>query len=671
METTTQVAEQPQTVQTQNQQAPSRENLFSGPFDLIAYLLMQLRMKLEEKDTFGNPTYIRILNINNEEQHLKPISDAVGKSVEYFSFFVSKLHHLTLQAQEILNQVDSFKSIYGVQIRLTTEFLEYTDVIAKFFKMIAGNNDPGNKVGNFVSDAYIDGLKDMEEFLETIPAPEDLGRIGEEIYRLIAIVHKMQGEHRLPDVDQTGKIRMVYWSFDWKEGDLCWPLEYPNDKSSKIIRLGKNSLLSSVTRNSDTFKHYYKDPQFNKKVRLYTFDKDTDKDHDLKEAVELLKALGYVAANKVITKYFEGADADGLKKAFMSFQYNNELPVTGLLDNDTMNRLLNLDFEGRNIKRAKSGDPVDFDITKKYGGTLGLVNPDADGYGDEEIKLETQKGTYDYYRIETGKNNKWKEAKGGEGTEAHWNHIKFIPGFVALESRKIECKRTNDAEPLYDGGKWSEGQAAGGRFFFAARHTEPWVGGRNNSPGNNALYSGGQTLSEAKATHSSISRMYQDIEVNKSSEAFVNFINLKETYNIAFQASCMRRSIYNEKTNKQLPDQGKIGLEIYKKGVGGKLTLVGEDKVINVTNKGWLPNSFVTGLKSDREVDQKSFWFLQKSQQTICSIDAASDPDNKIKIDPTTGTFVFRVILDGLFNGGWDIDAYFDDVKIRWDLQKK
>lgn len=631
-------------------------------------------MKLEEKDTFGNPTYIRILNINNEEQHLKPISDAVEKSVEYFSFFVSKLHHLTLQAQEVLNQVDSFKSIYGVQIRLTTEFLEYTDVIAKFFKMIAGQNDPGNEVGNFVSDEYIDRLRDMESFLETIPAPEDLGRIGEEIYRLIAIVHKVQGEYRLPDVNQTGKVRMVYWSFDWKEDDLCWPLEYPNDKSSKIVRFGKNSLLSTATRNSDTFKHYYEDPQFNKKVRLYTFDKDADKDQDLKEAVELLKALGYVPANKVITEYFEGVDADGLKSAFMSFQYNNELPVTGLLDNDTMNRLLNLDFEGKNIKRAKSGDAVVFDISKTYGGTLGLVNPDADGYQEEGITLDTQKGAYDYYQIGTGSSNKWKEVKVGEETQAHWSHIKFIPGFVALESRKIESKRTGDAEPLYDGGKWSEGQAAGGRFFFAARHTEPWIAGRNNSPSKKALYDVGQTLSEAKETHSRISRMYQDIEVNKDSEAFVNFINLKDTYNIAFQAGCMRRSIYNEKTNKLLPDQGKVGLEIYKKGVGGKLTLIGQDKVINVTNKGWLPNSFVSGLKSDREVDQKSFWFLQKSQQTTCSIDVlnpSDDKNNKIKIDPAIGTFVFRVILDGLFNGGWDIDAYFDDVKIRWDLVKK
>lgn len=669
METTTQVVEKPQAVQTQNQ-APSRENLFSGPFDLIAYLLMQLRMKLEEKDTFGNPTYIRILNINNEEQHLKPISDAVEKSVEYFSFFVSKLHHLTLQAQEILNQVDSFKSIYGVQIRLTTEFLEYTDVISKFFKMIAGKNDPGNEVGNFVSDAYIDGLKDMEEFLETIPSPEDLGRIGEEIYRLIAIVHKMQGEHRLPDVNQTGKIRMVYWSFDWKEDNLCWPLEYPNDKSSKVVRFGKNSLLNAATRDGGTFNHYYEDPQFNKKVKLYTFDKDTDKDQDLKEAVELLKALGYVAANTTVSKTFE-VEIAGLKKALMSFQYNNELPVTGLIDNDTMNRLLNLDFEGRNIKRAKAGEPAEFDIENTYGGTLGLTNPDADGYQDEGITLETQKGAYDYYQIGSGTTNKWKGVKASEEVAAHWSHIKFIPGFVALESRKIESKRTNDAEPLYDGGKWSEGQAAGGRFFFAARHTEPWVPGRDGSPGKEALHDPQQTLAEAKKNHSRISRMYQDIEVNKDSEAFVNFVNLKDTYNIAFQASCMRRSIYNEKTNKLLPDQGKIGLEVYKKGTGGKLTLIGQDKVINVTNKGWLPNSFVTGLKTDREVDQKSFWFLQKSQQTVCSIDAASENESRIKIDPTTGTFVFRVILDGLFNGGWDIDAYFDDVKIRWDLQKK
>ena len=670
METTTEeLVVQPQAVPAPNSQTPSREHLFSGPFDLIAYLLMQLRMKLEEKDTYGNPTYIRVLNINNEDQPIEGITKIVEQAVGYFSYFVSQLHHLTLQAQEVLNQVDSFKTIYGVQIRLANEFIEHTDVIAKFFTAMLGQDN--KQIGTFVSDSYKDALTQMEEGLEAIPAPEDLGRIGEEIYRLIAIVHKMDGEYRLPDQTKTGKIRMVHWSFNWEEvsgiKDLLWPVKY-TDKDSKVFKFGKNGLLDSASRNPKTFNYFYEDQQYNKKVRIYTYDKDKDKDNDLKEVVDLLKTLGYITGE--VTAYF-GKDAGKVRNALLSFQFTNDLPMTGKVDNDTMNRLLNLDYEGRNIKRAKSGKNIIFDKDTTYGGYLGLINPDADGYSDEQITLIDQKGTYSYYRLGEGQNSKWMIAKEGE-VPTHWENLKFIPGFVALESRLVDPNREDDAKPIYKDGKWAEGQSAGGRFFFAARHTEPWVGGRDNTPVD-SIYGENLTLSEAKKSHGRISRMYQDIVINKNSEAFQNLLKAKKDYTLKLQASCMRRSLYNEKTYKTLPDQGRIGIEVYTKGTTGKpkiLPELGKDDMLAGAKDGWLPNSYISGLRTDREVDQKSFWFLQKSKEIAFTTD---DPagDKKIKIDPSKDSLIIRVILDGRFNGGWDIDAYFDDVKVRWDLVKK
>ena len=64
-----------------------------------------------------------------------------------------------------------------------------------------------------------------------------------------------------------------------------------------------------------------------------------------------------------------------------------------------------------------------------------------------------------------------------------------VPGFVALQSRLVTGTK---GEPLFDGGRLSEGEAAEGLLFFAARHVEPWEAGRSGTPEAGALFEGTQ-----------------------------------------------------------------------------------------------------------------------------------------------------------------------------------
>ena len=86
---------------------------------------------------------------------------------------------------------------------------------------------------------------------------------------------------------------------------------------------------------------------------------------DIAEANALLEALGYgakypVADAKVL--------ADDFATRLRAFQKINDLPVTGRLDNATINRLMHLDYDAKNLKRAKpfraDALPVGFDPTK-------------------------------------------------------------------------------------------------------------------------------------------------------------------------------------------------------------------------------------------------------------------------------------------------------------------
>ena len=70
---------------------------------------------------------------------------------------------------------------------------------------------------------------------------------------------------------------------------------------------------------------------------------------DVQDANSILEALGYATPAVPDRKIFGDEFAGRLR----AFQQINEIPVSGKLDNATLNRLFHLDFDAKNLKRAK------------------------------------------------------------------------------------------------------------------------------------------------------------------------------------------------------------------------------------------------------------------------------------------------------------------------------
>ena len=99
---------------------------------------------------------------------------------------------------------------------------------------------------------------------------------------------------------------------------------------------------------------------------VWELDFSTDKaGADVQDANSILEALGYADPAVPDRKVF-GAEFAGRLR---TFQQINEIPLSGKLDNATLNRLLHLDFDAKNLKRAKrfkaDALPKGFDPLKK------------------------------------------------------------------------------------------------------------------------------------------------------------------------------------------------------------------------------------------------------------------------------------------------------------------
>ena len=70
---------------------------------------------------------------------------------------------------------------------------------------------------------------------------------------------------------------------------------------------------------------------------------------DVQDANSILEALGYATPVVPDRKIFGDEFAGRLR----AFQQINDIPVSGKLDNPTLNRLFHLDFDAKNLKRAK------------------------------------------------------------------------------------------------------------------------------------------------------------------------------------------------------------------------------------------------------------------------------------------------------------------------------
>lgn len=654
-----------------------------NPFSLIAYLLFQVRHSLEDPGDMGRaPRWIRISRARNATGPSDYIALGVREAINGFSEALSYMVELTLDIQELLVQTDAAKAL----VEVTADFIKEatSENFIRGIETVVGTRitDPANPnplggVGNI--------MDSIKQYMGYIPDPDDVRTLGHELFMLLSIkqlpfprlANGGVDESKLPpntathvNLDESGKLRLLQWAFgqDLTVFGLGTKANPEEDKFA-ITRFGtrrvwRTDAAKLPTRSAGT-------RTSNGDVEtLYEFFFDTretteaNRTLDLLETNTLLEKMGYTtpaAAQKTVF----GVE---LARRLRRFQAINGLPLSGELDNATLNRLLHLDFGAQNIKRARPFDaaqlPADIDAMDQpdaptvTGGTFKLVNPGAEAPEEEGLQFLTKPGfpQYRYYVAGTplpAAGPAPVPPGGGWIADAGTGVVR---GFVALQSRNLASTPSR-----YVGGILTEGEAATGRYFFAARFTEPWVPGRNGAP-QDSLFpvppGSDDYTPDGKPKPGSISRMYQWVPLSG--------INRPTGWEMVVTASVMRRSLYQERSRTTgYPDQGRIGVEFYAadvyQGLGSRRPLDrtreanGELRAATAYSPAYPQADAPTSGMSEQEVAQRRVWQRQAVESVVVPASAVA----------------MLVVLEGISQANWDIDAYFDDVQLSWTLRKK
>lgn len=636
----------------------------TNPFQLLAYVLFKVRQSLEEEEPKRAPRWVRVVRAREAQGSADVIGKGVKAAVGGFTAALSFIVELTLDIRELLVQTDAAKALVEVSadLLIAVTSKEFTDGVRALVGEPPGDN-PLSGVGAV--------FEEIKKHLGYIPEPDDIAGVGHELYRLMCIVQrplptKLEGgklvvdETKLPvseqdhiDIDGTGKLRLFQWAY---AGTYTVRGLGPKDNAEgldhPIVRFGTRRVWQTTAD---------KLPKRSLGVRKRDDYEDTVLDfaYDAGEPVEATRTADLVETHDLLEKlgYVEPAASDKqnftevLTRKLRRFQAVNLLPITGRLDNDTINRLLNLDFEGQNLKRARPFDAKDLPegVDEAQAGPLELTNGDADHPDEEGIEIKTSPAGYTYYVAGTAlpaaeaanlkKGKGWISAPDGNAA----------PGFVALKSRAIkkgqQLKDAANAE-RYDGGEDSEGEASSGVYYFAARHTEPWKAGRTGAPAADAL---DKDMPPADTR----SRLYQWLAID-------HLLAIKPpTHDLVITATTGVRALYKPEGQALVADQGRVGLEVYKADVfTGNGARRDVDKVVDKLYSDWYPKDDEIRASAslvDLRRKSKFQWATRTARRLVIA-------------DGSKGV---AIVLEGRHQAGYDTAAFFDTVRVRWEFVAK
>lgn len=615
-----------------------------NPFSLIAYVLFKARHRLEEIEADRPPRWVRI--VRGRDYASDTLGGLVRTAVGGIANAVSYMAELTLDIEELLLQTDAAKAIAETSLELVRAATE-PDFTAGITALL-GNDINDNLATAFAS---INGAAgNIDRYLGYIPEPHDVRQLGHEIYRLLCIVQRpmprvpatgaidtaddeLWGEEHL-ELELCGKIRLCAWAYDLPVRTRgLGPAE---NVHRDLTRLGTRRLflpgangLATRSRSRFTF-----DDQ-----PIDLFDFSFPPLTDLAELVSLLQAHGYQDPPMPVAPTTMTAE---IVNNLLRFQYLNELPLTGELDNYTLNRLHNLDFVRKNLRRAVRHQATAWPwlvgtntTPMALGGELLVVNGNADDPASEGIDIVASTPLRHYVVPTTPA---WSPGQRG------WiSDTAGVPGFVALASRS---RNKDEQNGRYDGGRWSEGEVASGTFFWTARHVEPWKPGRSGPPGTGALFGGSAPSAGA------ISRMYQWIPLPQWLDPATPPLPGTRLY---IHASALQRSLWSDRDESGFPDQGRLQLEAHPQGAGAFETTASphpSDAAGVASN--WFPSHTATALAlSMSDIDRRRTWFLRRTPE--------------LEIDPVDDIVALCLVVEGQHRHAYDTDAYFDDIRVHYE----
>lgn len=668
---------------------------FSNIFGMLAYLLFEARQAMEVERDGRPPRWLRIARARETQGESDGFGRAVKEGVQGFVNAVSMLSELVLDIEEVLIQTDAVKAF--VELRNKVVEATTTPDFTQGIKAMTGVD-----IDSRITSALKVGIEAMDDVLDYIPEPDDIAGISHELFRLQcleqwplpprtndSLLQVLNDASTGPEdhvvfkvTGGTGKLRLLQWAYSL-ESTVHGLGPAANPESSlveNISRLGSRRLSSQGalatgsrgvwTRTQRPFEIF----EFSYSTAPY----DTK---DIEEANQILTELGYyyypigapepmlaTSATDDMKK-----DISELERRLERFQEVNDIPVTGQLDNATLNRLYNLDFDRQCLSRAK---PYDGQVTavdpnvQQRSGYFNLVNHDADSPPNG---ASTDKDSYPYYvasQIVPLMNPPIGPAPTGwltderntivvpdESQASGWNSsVLRVQGFAGMHSRKlIPGPDDREVYDFHDGSSWtiSEGESANGKYFFCALATQPWIAARRGSLDENSdvlfpLYNNNEP-----PPVNALSQMYQWVDLTPLLTAQTDWgVTSTDMY---LRASCLVRSLYQE--NKNVIDQCRIRLELYQASdLGGILARpdVAADPKPPHAHSEWFPSS---------DSVNPAIYLSYKA----CKRNWIYRETGDLKVE--NGMDSALVILEGRHSSGWDIDAYFDNVVLSWEFR--
>lgn len=615
-----------------------------NPFSLIAYVLFKTRHALEAQESDRPPRWVRIAR--GRDFAGDQLGGFVRTAVGGLASSTSYMAELTLDIEELLLQTDAAKAIAETSLELVAAATD-ADFQAGITALL-GNDINDNLATAFAS---INGAAtNIQGYLGYIPEPHDVRQLGHELYRLLCIVQRpfprnaagnidttateLVGEEHV-ELEMSGKVRLCAWAYDLPVRTRgLGPAE---NVHRDLTRLGARRLflpgaagLAPHTRASWPFD--------GESIELFDFDLATPT--DLAELVALLQAHGYQDHPMPVTPTTMTAE---IVANLLQFQHLNGLPLTGELDDHTLNRLHNLDFGRKNLRRAvryrdeawpwvtdTNTDPL------ALGGELEVINGGADAPAREGIPV-VARTPHPYYAVPTTPGS-WPAGRGWIADSAG------VPGFVALASRS---RNPDEQGGRYVGGRWSEGEAAFGRFFWAARHVEPWKDGRTGEPDAGALFGANQPPEGA------VSRMYQWIPLPSWLDPATPPLVGAQLY---VYASVLQRSLWSDRNASGFSDQGLIRLEAHPAGPGAYVTTASPRPDVAAAGAAseLFPSHGMTAVMLETpEVDRRRTWVLRRTPE--------------LELVPAAQVAALCLVVEGLHRSAYDTDAYFDDLRVHYE----
>ena len=301
----------------------------SNAFLAVALMLEIMRTNLENiKYTGQPPRWVRIARAQAYKG--KVIGDMVIGLSGAFVWVVSFLAELTLQAQDLLNQIDSGRALMEVGIKMI-ETATDENFLINVQKSVGAKGD--QKVS--VPPAVKEGLKAADDVMKYIPDPEDVKEVAREMYRLLAVEEVDFFDSKSDEMPEymTGKVRLLSWALDK-------PLSFHDLTGGvPVKRLGIRRAEKPDTESQFKLTWNWKDEE---PVIICDYNKK-QLDEESTEVDEILNKLGYKTGNT--------------KENLTAFQKKNELKnKDGSLDLHTINQLMNMDYEKKTLRRAKRFD---------------------------------------------------------------------------------------------------------------------------------------------------------------------------------------------------------------------------------------------------------------------------------------------------------------------------